>query len=246
MPANYLIRMDDACPTMDSQRWARLEGILDAHDIRPIVAVVPDNKDPELNIESPDPEFWNKVRNWQYKGWTIAMHGETHLMRPTDAQQILPFYKRSEFSGLSLTEQSEKLQRAQAVFEREKISVETWIAPAHCFDWITLDALKNCTTVKIISDSIATNVYFQNGFYWVPQQLWEFRDLPFGLWTICLHPNRMDDAALQNFEKNVQAFSGRILNFSNVELVKRNRGLFDRAANAFYWFRRHQYGAGLR
>jgi hypothetical protein len=246
MPANYLIRMDDACPTMHSDRWARLEEILDAHDILPVVAVVPDNKDPELIIESPDPAFWEKVRNWQAKGWTIAMHGETHLMRPTDAEQVLPFYKRSEFSGLTLEMQSEKLRRAQFVFDREGISVETWIAPAHCFDWVTLAALRACTTIKTISDSIAVNVYFNQGLYWVPQQLWGFRDIPFGLWTICLHPNRMDDEAFQRFERDIQTYSDRIMNFSDVELVKRPRGFIDRLVNALYWMRRHQYRAGLR
>lgn len=238
--------MDDACPTMHSKRWARIESILDAYGIRPVVAVVPDNKDTELNIEDPDPVFWEKVRNWQTKGWTIAMHGETHLMRPTDADQILPFYKRSEFSGLSLAQQSEKLLRAQAIFNSERIKVETWIAPAHCFDWVTLTALKECTTVKTISDSIATRVYFKKGFYWVPQQLWGFRSLPFGLWTVCLHPNRMDDAVIEKFERDIQIYSGDILNFSDVELVRRHRGLIDRATNAFYWIRRRQYSAGLR
>lgn len=238
--------MDDACPTMDSQRWARLESILDYYDIRPVVAVVPDNKDPELQVDPPDPSFWIKVRKWQAKGWTIAMHGETHLMRPTEAKQILPFYKRSEFSGLTLTEQSEKLRRAQAIFDREHVSVETWIAPAHCFDWVTLEALKTSTSIKTISDSIATKVYFMNGFYWVPQQLWGFRDLPFGIWTVCLHPNQMGDEEYVTFERDLQAFSDRILNYSDVKLVKRNRGLIDRAVNAFYWARRHQYATALR
>lgn len=246
MNAKYLIRMDDACPTMHSERWTRLERILDAHNICPVVAVVPDNKDPELIVEGPDPAFWDKVRNWQTKGWTIAMHGETHLMRPTAAEQILPFYKRSEFSGLSLEEQCEKLKRAQAIFNRELISVETWIAPAHCFDWVTLDALKSSTTVKTISDSIATQVYFKEGFYWVPQQLWRFRKLPFGLWTICLHPNRMDDAAFERFERDVEAYSASIWSFSDIKLAQRHRGLIDRAVNAFYWMRRNQYKAGLR
>lgn len=245
MSANYLIRMDDACPTMCSERWDRLERILDAYEIRPVVAVVPDNKDPELVIQSPDPAFWDKVRNWQAKGWSIAMHGETHLMRPTDAKQILPFYRRSEFSGLSLDEQCEKIRRAQAIFDRERVTVETWIAPAHCFDWVTLEALRLSTSIQIVSDSIAIKPYLKRGFYWVPQQLWGFRNFPFGLWTVCLHPNRMDDAAFQVFEREIQKFSERILNFSDVELVNRDRGLIDRAANAFYWFRRGQYRTGL-
>lgn len=30
------------------------------------------------------------------------------------------------------------------------------------------------------------------GIMWVPQQLWRFRKMLFGIWTICLHVNRWD------------------------------------------------------
>ena len=45
MVANYIVRMDDACPTMNSERWDRVERILDNHDIHPVVAVIPDNRE---------------------------------------------------------------------------------------------------------------------------------------------------------------------------------------------------------
>src|SRR5581483_5506683 len=37
---------------------------------------------------------------------------------------------------------------------------------------------------------------------WVPQQLWQPRVMPFGVWTVCLHPNTMTDVdinRLKNF-----------------------------------------------
>jgi predicted deacetylase len=246
MSAKYLIRLDDACPTMDSARWERIEKILDAYNISPVVAVVPDNKDQKLNIKELDLRFWDKVRSWQDKGWSIAMHGETHLMRPTDAEQILPFYKRSEFSGLSFEEQCQKISRSQAIFDKEGVRVETWIAPAHCFDWITVDALKKCTSIKIISDSIAANVYYEQGFYWIPQQLWGFRKMLIGLWTVCLHPNHMDDSAIDKFEQDIEKFSTNLVSFKDVTLLNRNRGIIDRLVNALFWIRRKQYDAALR
>jgi hypothetical protein len=215
-----------------------MESILDTYGILPIVGVVPDNKDPKLNIMLPDPLFWDIVRQWQAKGWKIAMHGETHLMDPTDAKQILPFYKRSEFSGHSLEEQSTKLKRAQAIFDKEQVNIDTFIAPAHAFDKITLVALKTSTTVKIISDSIATKVYFSKGFYWVPQQLWWFRDMPFGLYTICLHPNKMNDNDFLEFETSLKNYSTNIVDFSAIIFVKRNRSLVDLVYNVFFWYRR--------
>ncbi len=246
MFAKYLIRMDDACPTMCRNRWDRLEKILDFYKICPVVAVVPNNKDPKLSIEKPDKNFWNKVRSWQEKNWTIAMHGETHLMKKTSAEQILPFYERSEFSGLNFDIQVKKLKKAQAIFDKEKIMINTWVAPAHCFDWTTVKALKVSTNINKISDSIASQVYFKNGFYWIPQQLWTFRNMPFGLWTICLHPNQMEEKDFQIFEKNLIQFKKKIINFSDIPLLKRNRNLFDLLINAYYWTRRGKFRAGFR
>ena len=89
--ARYLLRLDDACPTMDAARWQTIEDLFDLHAIKPLVAVVPDNRDPNLEKDTPDPAFWDKVRRWQHKGWTIALHGYQHVLRPTTAKMMLPF-----------------------------------------------------------------------------------------------------------------------------------------------------------
>ena len=65
MSARYIMRMDDACPTIDSARWARFEGLFDELGIKPIVAVVPDNQDPDLHRNTPDQKFWDRARAWQ-------------------------------------------------------------------------------------------------------------------------------------------------------------------------------------
>lgn len=246
MVAQYIIRLDDACPTMDCNKWDEIERILDAHSVRPVVAVVPDNKDPFLCKDTPDPSFWDKVRKWADKGWEIAMHGETHLMCQTQARSIFPFYDRSEFTGLDLQQQLEKLERAQGIFDRERIPVRTWIAPAHCFDWLTLEALRRVTNIQIINDGIATNIYYEKGFFWVPQQFSRFKWMPFGLWTICLHPNAMDEYAIVEFEKNVAKFSHYITSFSDLRFEKRGIGVIDRALNAYFWLKRGRLRAALR
>ena len=46
--AKYLIRMDDACPTLKSSNWDYLESLFDDLNIKPIVAVIPDNVDESL------------------------------------------------------------------------------------------------------------------------------------------------------------------------------------------------------
>ena len=67
MTAKYLIRMDDACPTMDHDKWEYLEKILDEFSIKPIIAVVPKNVDEELgsfeNIDLLDLDYLSMVTN---------------------------------------------------------------------------------------------------------------------------------------------------------------------------------------
>jgi hypothetical protein len=236
----YLIRLDDACSTMDHQKWIRIESLLDQLGVRPIVAVVPDNQDPTLKIMQKDPMFWNRVRNWQAKGWTIAMHGYQHLFHPVDRKKlILPFYDRSEFAGLSLGEQSDRLNSSWKLFQSEGVSPTVWVAPAHCFDHNTLLALKAETPIQIISDGIALNQFYYAGFQWLPQQLWSFVDKPFGLWTICLHPNTMSNDDILKFEKllSSKAILNRVISADNITIRNRRKGILDHGYAFWFWNR---------
>jgi predicted deacetylase len=48
---------------------------LGTYNIKPIVSVIPDCKDPKLNEEKPSQDFWEWVKDVQNKGWHIAVHG---------------------------------------------------------------------------------------------------------------------------------------------------------------------------
>ena len=58
MTARYLVRFDDICPTMNWRVWEQLEPLLQAHGVKPIMAVVPDNHDRHLVVDAPQPGFW--------------------------------------------------------------------------------------------------------------------------------------------------------------------------------------------
>lgn len=45
MNNKYLIRLDDACPTMDKAKWQRIFDILDGNGVRPMVGIIPHNED---------------------------------------------------------------------------------------------------------------------------------------------------------------------------------------------------------
>ena len=199
MSAKYILRFDDACPTMDKRKWDKIETICDKYEIKPLIAVIPNNKDKSMMVDKYDEKFWDKIRDWQKKGWHIALHGFEHLY-VTNKSGFLPFNKQSEFAGLSLKEQMIKIKKGWAIFQKEQIKSNIWIAPSHTFDRNTLLALKQETNIDKISDGIALFPFIKYEFKWLPQQVWKFRKMPFGVWTSCFHPNTMNENEFHNLE----------------------------------------------
>ena len=72
--ASYIIRLDDASNFSNLSKWNMIENILDKNNILPTVAIIPDNEDIALKYSEFNSKFWEKVKNWETKGWTIAMH----------------------------------------------------------------------------------------------------------------------------------------------------------------------------
>ena len=238
MSARYLIRLDDACDAMDRHKWDLLERVLDQHGVKPIVAVVPDNQDTELMYAARDPNFWERVRSWAGKGWTVAMHGYTHIMHPTNSNLLVPYYNRSEFAGLCLEEQATKIRSAWRLFMEQGITPEVWVAPAHSFDVVTLKAIRAETSIRVVSDGIAWNAYYEHGFHWIPQQLWRFAERRWGLWTVCLHPNQMTEESIAAFGNTVGAsFRVQICSFKDVQLRDSRRSLAERLYHEYFWWR---------
>lgn len=232
MSARYVVRLDDACPTMDPARWSAIEALLDRLAIRPIVGVVPDNRDEDLVRAPPDPQFWDHVRRWQAKGWTIAMHGLHHLLRPVDRRNlIVPMHDRSEFGGDSEAAQRERIALAWAGFAARGIRPDAWIAPAHGFDAATLRALREETPIRLVSDGLSPFPFEQEGMMLVPQQLWWPRWRPAGVWTVCLHPNRMTTGEMERLERllSMPFYRRRMTALPDLTLHPRRRGAIDRA-----------------
>lgn len=238
MTAKYLLRIDDACLTMDRRKWQMYEDLFDEFGIKPLVAVVPDNRDPDLQYDTPDGHFWNKVRSWQAKGWTVAMHGYQHVMHHTKSKLVIPFYEHSEFGGLSYEQQAEKIRHSWRIFTSQGVAPIVWIAPAHSFDWLTLKAIHAETPIRIVSDGIAHDQYYEEGFHWIPQQLWSFAKRGSGLWTVCLHPNAMPEQHIALLRQNLKGqFSGKIIALSDVKLKQRQKSFRDHWDNFFFWQR---------
>jgi hypothetical protein len=206
----YLLRFDDMCPTMNWALWNELEGLLIEADVKPILAVIPDNRDSKLMIDPPAPDFWDRVRSWQARGWAIALHGYQHTYVNAESG-ILRLNKRSEFAGLGYEKQLEKLRKGLEVFEREGVRADAWVAPAHSFDWVTVSAL-SAMGIHTISDGMALSPYRDpHGNIWIPQQFASMRPMPFGVWTYCYHLESLTPPAMNQFRMRLKQLSPQMI-----------------------------------
>ena len=214
MTAKYIVRFDDLCATMNWSVWERIERILSKNNIQPLLAVVPDNRDPKLMIEATRSDFWDRVRGWQAAGWSIGLHGFEHRYQ-TRCSGLVGINAYSEFAGLPYAEQHAKLKRALTIFERYGVRADAWVAPAHAFDMSTVNALKDLG-VDVISDGFFARAVKRLGALWVPQQIWQFRPMPFGLWTVCYHHNHFSELEIRRFESDVESFASQIVSLDDV------------------------------
>jgi len=217
----YLLRFDDLCPTMNWEMWSEIEAILVAQQIRPILAVVPDNQDPVLQVGPPAEGFWEQVRLWQQRDWTIALHGYQHRY-VTQAAGLVARRKKSEFAGLRSEQQEDKLRRGMKIFRQHGIQSQVWIAPGHTFDEVTVSLLPE-VGIRIINDGYVRFPYRDaNGMMWVPQQLGGFRPVPAGVWTICHHHNGWTSSDLHRFRMDVERHRSQIWSLDEAVNTFRN------------------------
>lgn len=218
----FLLRFDDICPAMNWTVWRDVEAILVEAGVKPLLAVVPDNCDSTLNVHSPVADFWDRVRDWQCIGWSIGLHGFQHRY-VTKAAGIIGRNKYSEFAGLSRSAQKHKLVRALEIFRRESVRPDAWVAPGHSFDDLTVDILAELG-VKVISDGYSLFPYVcRRGVQWIPQQLGQFRSVPFGTWTVCLHINSWTAGNVAAFRNDLYQYRSTIVSLSELQEQYRDR-----------------------
>lgn len=212
--ARYLVRFDDICPAMNWPVWERVEQALVHHDVRPIVAVVPDNRDPTLAPGVVRADFWDRVRRWRELGWAIGWHGYQHTYTTNDAG-IIGIKHRSEFAGEPEAEQRRRLSAAYEIFRAQGVTPDVWVAPGHSFDWTTVRILQDFG-VRYVSDGYFHAPRRWRGSVFVPQQIWRFRPQPSGTWTVCYHTNPWSEAQISRFEADIAAYRASIVSFSDL------------------------------
>jgi len=231
----YLIRLDDASEYMDVSNWLLIEAILDKYEIKPIVGIIPKNEDKEfVSIYSWNPLFWDLARNWQNKGWTIALHGYEHVYCTSDGG-LNPINMRSEFAGVPLEKQREKIQNGIRILKNNGLEPKVFFAPSHTFDVNTLEALRLESDIRVICDTIANDVYVLDEFYFIPQQSGRVRRLPFTVTTFCYHPNSMSQEDFQLLERFVKKYREKFVSFDDIHFKERKLNFYDKFLRSLYF-----------
>ncbi|MBR2309188.1 MAG: DUF2334 domain-containing protein [Oscillospiraceae bacterium] len=217
MARQIVFRMDDICPQMDQMKFDRMRKIFDEYGVKPIIGVVPDCKDPLLNCDEENPNFWEMIRSLQVDGWTIAMHGCYHQY-VTKSSGLLSNGKRSEFAGLSYEEQYRKLQYGRDKLKEHGIETDVFMAPSHSFDKNTLKALKELG-FSCVTDGLTARPYIYMGLLFVPcieskiVAAWRFS-------TVCYHTNMAKEERFEQTRKFLSQHREQVITFDQARAMK--------------------------
>jgi hypothetical protein len=215
---------------MDRGRWMRYAPMVEKYGIRPILSVVPANRDPHLDVAPEDGSFWEAMRSAQSAGATIGMHGYRHLCL-AQGRGYLPLHRKTEFAGVGRKLQREWISAGVAILRKERLDPRVWVAPRHGLDRVTLETLKEFG-IDVVSDGFAEQPFRLGGATWIPQQLWGPEVQQRGLWTICVHANSATDGQVLEMERFLMRWSGQ---FTSVDRVLEEWPVRDRSF-ADGWF----------
>ena len=136
-----LIRFDDIAANMNWELMDKCEELFDSYNIKPVVGVIPNNKDIALLSFPERKNFWEVVNNWQSKKWQVAMHGYTHLYdRDTYKKDFFNYGGKSEFFGHPIDNQVSKIKKGLKIFNDNNIKIRVFFAPNHTYDGNTFEA----------------------------------------------------------------------------------------------------------
>lgn len=196
------IRIDDVTPDMDFEKFEKFKAILDKHDIKPLIGVVPDNKDKKLKKSEPRADFWEYIKNLQDQGFVVAMHGYNHVYT-TRNPGMFPLGDKSEFAGLSYQKQDEMIREGKRMLKANGIITDFFMAPSHSYDKYTLKALRTNGFHKI-TDGFGNGPYELDGLTFYPISVSKSQTISSkedGIVSFVYHTNTMNSRDFDTFEK---------------------------------------------
>ena len=218
-----LIRFDDIAENMNWEIMNKIEIILDKFSIKPVIGVIPNNQDKTLLSFPKNEKFWSNVREWEKKGWEIAMHGYNHLYeKESFKKDYFKYGGSSEFWGQPLDIQKKKIKKGLEKFHNEKISIRVFFAPNHSYDENTFKALKECG-IKEVIDGYGLFPYTEKGIKFIPQLFYKIILLPYGVQSTQIHINDWGSVELNNFEKFISKNKDRIIDNNEALNPEKNK-----------------------
>ena len=199
---------------MERHRWQRFQALVRDFEIRPILAVIPDNHDAQMKLSPSDPGFWAQMREMEAAGAAIAAHGFQHICA-NGGQSLIGLHTKTEFAGLPMEIQQKRVGAGLQILRDHGLHPRLWVAPRHTFDMNTLRAVRE-EGLKYISDGLARMPFTRGGIAWIPQQLWSPVYKAKGLWTICIHSNTAPDSQVEKLRSFLKRHSAQFTSFDRV------------------------------
>lgn len=199
------VRLDDITPDMDWERFFKFKELLDQYQVKPLIGVVPDNRDDNL-VKRPisdraPQDFWQYVGELKEQGYTVAMHGFRHTYT-THKGGLFPLNDFSEFAGLPYEEQKRMLAEGKKLLWEKGIDTDIFMAPAHSYDSNTLRALTD-TGFQRVTDGFGSRPYECSGlvFYPISFRLSKTLKKKKGYSTMVVHTDTLSEEDFRRYEE---------------------------------------------
>lgn len=195
------VRLDDLSPDMDWAKFNRFREMMERYHVKPLVGIIPENRDPQVHKEAPHEDFWDLMKKLQSEGWILAMHGCYHVYTTTKGG-LFPLNHLSEFAGLSFEKQDELIETGRSILREHGIETDIFMAPAHSFDRNTLKALKKNGFTRM-TDGFGNRPYSSWGMEFYPISFQASKTLSGGdgATTLVVHTAVMDESDFARYEK---------------------------------------------
>lgn len=236
-----VFRIDDVCETMNHNNFRRMKLIFDKYGIKPLLGVVPINKDESLDVDESNPGFLDMIKDCRNDGWMIAMHGTYHIYT-SRAKGIVTKRPKSEYAGLKPEKQLDLIKIGKEKMISDGIDTDIFFAPGHSYDKNTLIALKQYG-FKYISDGRSFGKYKRFDLQFIPVRHYNYIVKPHkGITTNCIHLNTLSDQAFTQIENYIKTYRDCIVPFS--EIINSDnectaKALFEEKTIVFYEYNIH-------
>ena len=218
------LRMDDITADMNWDNFFRLKELFDKAGIRPLLGVVPDNRDASLSCMQERADFWELLLELQEEGWSIAQHGCRHVYT-TKKGGLFPLNQFSEFAGLPYERQKKLIAHGKRTLEDHGVVTDIFMAPGHSYDKNTLRALRECGFFYV-TDGFGSGPYRREGLTFLP--IARKKSACFGegegYTTLVIHANGMNDAEIGWYERMLAEHAGNFISYGRLlELPAKER-----------------------